>query len=111
MSSGGYTVPQGRTMDTAIGSAIQAARELRGLGRGMLAERAGIAKDTLRSIERGKTGASLTMLEKIAHGLGLDLSELLRETNQVTYQEQNPPQVLLPSSPIKLLNKKEKQEA
>src|SRR5215212_2913270 len=62
-----------------IGDHIRDLRWGRRLKQGELAQRAGIAQNTLSQIELGKTTPSVPTLEKIARGLNLDLSELLLE--------------------------------
>jgi transcriptional regulator with XRE-family HTH domain len=62
-----------------IGDHIRDLRWGRRLKQGELAQRAGIAQNTLSQIELGKTTPSVPTLEKIARGLTLDLSELLLE--------------------------------
>jgi len=62
-----------------IGDHIRDLRWDRHLKQGELAQRAGIAQNTLSQIELGKTTPSVPTLEKIARGLNLDLSELLLE--------------------------------
>jgi transcriptional regulator with XRE-family HTH domain len=62
-----------------IGDHIRDLRWARRLKQGELADRAGIAQNTLSQIELGKTTPSVPTLEKIARALSLDLSELLLE--------------------------------
>jgi transcriptional regulator with XRE-family HTH domain len=62
-----------------IGDHIRDLRWSRRLKQGELADRAGIAQNTLSQIELGKTTPSVRTLEKIARALNLDLSELLLE--------------------------------
>jgi transcriptional regulator with XRE-family HTH domain len=62
-----------------IGDRIRDLRWDRHLKQGELAQRAGIAQNTLSQIELGKTTPSVPTLEKIARGLNLDLSKLLLE--------------------------------
>jgi transcriptional regulator with XRE-family HTH domain len=62
-----------------IGDHIRDLRWARRLKQGELADRAGIAQNTLSQIELGKTTPSVPTLEKIARALNLDLSELLLE--------------------------------
>ena len=63
----------------AIGEHIRDLRWDAHLKQVELARRAGIAQNTLSQIELGNTVPSVATLEKIAHGLGVDLSELLKE--------------------------------
>jgi|SRR5215217_5436475 len=62
-----------------IGDHIRDLRWARRLKQGELADRAGIAQNTLSQIELGKTTPSVPTLEKIARALNLDLSELVLE--------------------------------
>lgn len=63
----------------AIGEHIRDLRWDAHLKQVELARRAGIAQNTLSQIELGRTVPAVPTLEKIAHGLGVDLSELVRE--------------------------------
>jgi transcriptional regulator with XRE-family HTH domain len=63
----------------AIGDHIRDLRWEARLKQVELARRAGIAQNTLSQIELGHQVPSVSTLEKIARGLGVDLSELLRE--------------------------------
>lgn len=60
-----------------IGDHIRNLRWDSHLTQGELAQRAGIAQNTLSQIELGKTTPSVPTLEKIGRGLNLELSELL----------------------------------
>jgi len=63
----------------AIGDHIRDLRWDAHLKQVELAHRAGIAQNTLSQIELGNTVPSVRTLEKIARGLGVEVSELLRE--------------------------------
>ena len=66
----------GRT--TAIGPRIRALREAMDLSLRDLAERSGVSAPMLSQVERGETSPSIVVAERIAAGLDLTLSQLLR---------------------------------
>ncbi|MCL6452817.1 MAG: helix-turn-helix domain-containing protein [Alicyclobacillus sp.] len=67
-----------------IGPVIQRLRMERNLSLSELAERAGISKSYLSSIERDIQGnPSIQILEKICHVLGVSLPELLNAESQM----------------------------
>jgi transcriptional regulator with XRE-family HTH domain len=57
---------------------IRDLREARGLSLRDLAERSGVSSAMLSQVERGDTSPTLAVAGKIASGLGLSLSQLLR---------------------------------
>jgi len=57
---------------------VRALREARGLSLRDLAERSGVSAPMLSQVERGDTSPTLAVAAKIAAGLGLSLSQLLR---------------------------------
>jgi|GEM_PF-168375 len=57
-----------------LGENIRLARLRRGLTAGLVAERAGMARDTLRALELGDPGVSLGSLANVLHALGLSSS-------------------------------------
>ncbi len=61
-----------------VGPRIRALREAMGLSLRDLGERAGVSAPMLSQVERGETSPTLTMAARIAHGLELSLSQLLR---------------------------------
>ncbi|HVL33205.1 MAG TPA: XRE family transcriptional regulator [Actinomycetota bacterium] len=65
--------PSGR-----VGRRIRSLREARGLSLRDLAERSGVSAPMLSQVERGETSPTLAVAEKIAAGLTLSLSQLLR---------------------------------
>lgn len=67
-------------MSTAIhpGARIRSLREARGLSLRDLAEHSGVSAPMLSQVERGETSPTLAVANKIANGLGLSLSQLLR---------------------------------
>jgi len=63
---------------TPVGHRIRALREAMGLSLRDLAERCGVSAPMLSQVERGETSPTLAVAEKIAAGLDLTLSQLLR---------------------------------
>jgi len=61
-----------------IGRRIRALREARGLSLRDLAGRSGVSAPMLSQVERGSTSPTLAVAGKIASGLSLSLSQLLR---------------------------------
>jgi XRE family transcriptional regulator, regulator of sulfur utilization len=61
-----------------VASRIRALREAMGLSLRDLAERSGVSAPMLSQVERGETSPTLAVAEKIASGLELTLSQLLR---------------------------------
>lgn len=61
-----------------LGAALRLARMRRGFTAELVAERAGMARDTLRALEQGDAGVSLGSLANVLHALGLasELSKL-----------------------------------
>jgi XRE family transcriptional regulator, regulator of sulfur utilization len=62
----------------AAGARIRALREAMGFSLRDLAERSGVSAPMLSQVERGETSPTLAVAEKIAGGLELTLSQLLR---------------------------------
>jgi transcriptional regulator with XRE-family HTH domain len=69
-----------------IGARVKALREASSLSLRDLAERSGVSAPMLSQVERGETSPTLTVAARIAAGLDLRLSQLLRldETGAVT---------------------------
>lgn len=61
-----------------VGARVRALRELRGLSLRELAARAGVSAPMLSQVERGETSPTIAVATKIAAGLELSLSQLLR---------------------------------
>lgn len=61
-----------------VGSRIKALREANGFSLRELAERTGVSATMLSQVERGATSPTLAVARKIAGGLDLTLSQLLR---------------------------------
>lgn len=68
------------TSDVAdrLGSRVRALREARGLSLRDLAGRSGVSAPMLSQVERGETSPTVTVASRIATGLGLTLSGLVR---------------------------------
>jgi len=62
----------------AVGPRVRALREAMGLSLRDLAERSGVSAPMLSQVERGETSPTLASAAKIAAGLELTLSQLLR---------------------------------
>jgi len=69
-----------------IGARVKALREASGMSLRDLAERSGVSAPMLSQVERGETSPTLTVAARIAAGLDLRLSQLLRldESGSVT---------------------------
>jgi len=73
------TASEPRSKDrAAVGARIRALREAMGFSLRDLAERSGVSAPMLSQVERGETSPTLAVAEKIAAGLELTLSQLLR---------------------------------
>jgi transcriptional regulator with XRE-family HTH domain len=69
----------GTLVDTpAVGTRIRALREAMGLSLRDLAQRSGVSAPMLSQVERGETSPTLAVATRIAAGLELTLSQLLR---------------------------------
>jgi XRE family transcriptional regulator, regulator of sulfur utilization len=62
----------------AVGMRVKALREAMGLSLRDLSERTGVSAPMLSQVERGDTSPTLTVARRIAAGLDLSLSQLLR---------------------------------
>lgn len=60
-----------------LGLVIQQLRAARGLSVAALAEEAGMHRNYLSSVEAGERNVSIMNLRRIAHALGMTLSELV----------------------------------
>jgi transcriptional regulator with XRE-family HTH domain len=67
-----YTAPE------ALGARVRSLREAMGLSLRELAVRSGVSAPMLSQVERGETSPTLQVATRIAHGLELRLSQLLR---------------------------------
>jgi transcriptional regulator with XRE-family HTH domain len=64
--------------DRAVGARVRSLREAMDLSLRDLAERSGVSAPMLSQVERGDTSPTLAIAQKIAAGLDLTLSQLLR---------------------------------
>src|ERR1700754_2589637 len=71
------TAPPAPTV-AAAGPRVKALREAMDLSLRDLAERSGVSAPMLSQVERGETSPTLQVAARIAHGLELRLSQLLR---------------------------------
>jgi XRE family transcriptional regulator, regulator of sulfur utilization len=73
------------TPEGAVGARVKSLREAMDLSLRDLAERSGVSAPMLSQVERGDTSPTLAVAQKIAAGLDLSLSQLLRldETGHV----------------------------
>src|SRR6266513_2594480 len=70
--------PEQPSADGAIGERVRSLREAMDLSLRDLAERSGVSAPMLSQVERGDTSPTLAVARKIAAGLDLTLSQLLR---------------------------------
>ena len=66
-------------ISTAFGKVVRRQREKLGLSQEALADKAGIHRTYVSSIELGKVRVRLDVAKKVAVGLGLPLRELIAE--------------------------------
>ena len=66
-------------MQARFGKRVRELRKARGLTQPALAERSGVAEKYLSDIERGQVNISLTIMERLASGLGVPLREFFPE--------------------------------
>src|SRR5438093_12310160 len=77
------TITGGATDPTAtVGRRVHALRDARGLSLRDLAARSGVSAPMLSQVERGETSPTLATAQRIAAGLDLPLSTLLRLDEQ-----------------------------
>ena len=70
--------PGQETAGIEVGSRVRALREAMDLSLRDLAERSGVSAPMLSQVERGETSPTIAVAARIAHGLDLSLSQLLR---------------------------------
>jgi len=70
------------TLEHQLGRTLREVRERRGWSQEALAALANLDRSYLGEIERGKVSPSLATLNKLAHAIGLPVSELLKLTEQ-----------------------------
>ncbi len=71
-------IPEAENERIQIGPRVRALRDNMGLSLRDLAERCGVSATTLSQVERGETSPTLQVAARIAQGLDLRLSQLLR---------------------------------
>ncbi len=76
--AGRLAVPEDATAALSIGPRVKALRESMGLSLRDLAQRSGVSAPMLSQVERSDTSPTLQVATKIAAGLDLRLSQLLR---------------------------------
>jgi transcriptional regulator with XRE-family HTH domain len=74
---------QHETLSSALGSAIRSKRQSLGLSQERFAEIIEVHRTYMGAIERGERNPSLRTLSRIASGLGVPLSQLLREAEDI----------------------------
>jgi XRE family transcriptional regulator, regulator of sulfur utilization len=72
------TLAEPSTTPVSLGARVRALREAMDLSLRDLAERSGVSAPMLSQVERGETSPTLQIATRIAHGLELRLSQLLR---------------------------------
>ena len=72
------TIAEHAAVPETLGLRIRALREAMNLSLRDLAERSGVSAPMLSQVERGETSPTLQVAKRIAHGLELRLSQLLR---------------------------------
>jgi transcriptional regulator with XRE-family HTH domain len=70
--------PEAVTSTESLGARVRALREAMDLSLRELAVRSGVSAPMLSQVERGETSPTLQVAQRIAHGLDLRLSQLLR---------------------------------
>jgi transcriptional regulator with XRE-family HTH domain len=78
VTSEGTQIPPSEDERIRIGPRVRALRDNMGLSLRDLAERCGVSATTLSQVERGETSPTLQVAARIAQGLDLRLSQLLR---------------------------------
>ena len=71
-----------------LGRHIKNLRRARGITQELLAERSDLSPDTVRRLEHGSFAPSLTTLQKLCAGLGLELSTFFEAAELGTRNEQ-----------------------
>jgi len=71
----------------ALGSAIRQRRSALGISQEALAARSDLHRTYVADVERGNRNPSLESIEAIAKGLGISISELFRQVEQLQATE------------------------
>ena len=70
------------TLTVALGKVVARRRRAMGYTWRSLGARCGVAGNTIRNVERGARRARVDIMQRIAGGLGMSLSRLMREAER-----------------------------
>lgn len=76
-----------RDLANALGAVLRHHRQAKSLTQEKLSERADIDVKMLRMVERGTRNPSVNLADSLAHGLGMPLSQLISEAEQLRGKE------------------------
>jgi transcriptional regulator with XRE-family HTH domain len=76
-------------LTVALGQVIARRRLARGYSWRMLADRSGVSANTVRNLERGVRSARINIAARIAMGLGVPLSRLVRQAERQRARKRN----------------------
>jgi transcriptional regulator with XRE-family HTH domain len=79
-SQGRYEVTSTIGNEISFGNNLRAARKAAGMSQGALARICGLERQYISKLERGRTDPRVSMLIRLATGLGIPAAELLTET-------------------------------
>ena len=82
----------------ALGARIRSLRKAENLSQKKLALMVGVERSYLAKVEAGKRNPSIDIIEKIAHGLGVTLSELFAGIDSIPTEDSVKGERPLPSS-------------
>ena len=77
-------IPPSSSIDARIAASLRALRAERGLSLEALAQATGVSRSALSLIERGQNSPTAVVLDKIAVGLGVTLSDLVGQRGAVS---------------------------
>jgi transcriptional regulator with XRE-family HTH domain len=69
------------TLRKSFAANLKRERKARGLSQEALAHSAGLARATIKSIERGERNIRIDTIERLVRALGIEPSELMRRAN------------------------------
>lgn len=72
-----------------ISSRLKALRKAKNISVYRLAQLSGVSETHIRDLERGDRNPSFDTLDRLAKPLGMNLSELLNESNEASYLNDN----------------------
>lgn len=75
----GNSTPQVRSDSTDVGQRIRKMRDKRGMKQNHLAQEAGISREELSRIERGRVAPTMRTVNSLSDALGVPLGTLLEE--------------------------------